>query len=91
MKKLTMELDALLVESFAATPEGVTWLGTVHGRNRADTAVAEHVNKPTLDHTDCPILSCTCSDGAQRFTECDCEPGVPSPTGAEPAVAFRIG
>ena len=76
MRKLTMDLDALSVESFDLSPEGARPFGTVlaHRFEGVDRAFA----KPTLDDSQCPIYSCGCSNGVP-FTECECDPAVPEP------------
>ena len=70
MKKLTMRLDALQVESFDLMPEGARAFGTVRGHDRAEENAAAF--ETTQEDSNCPIYSCGCSDGVP-FTQCDCE------------------
>lgn len=78
MKKLTMDLGALQVESFDASPAGWYGPGTVQARS---WTVVETIQpeRPTFDDSHCPIASCGCSAPGERFTECDCGTLVPGP------------
>jgi hypothetical protein len=83
MNKLRMDLDALQVESFDASPAGAYGPGTVNARSWTVVETIEP-QKPTLDDSNCPIYSCGCSAPGQLFTECECNTLVPGPLVTDP-------
>jgi len=78
MKKLSLVLDALRVESFATTPEAAAVRGTIRAASETD---GNTFCGPSCELTQCLVVSCgsscegTCGDschGTCIGTSCDC-------------------
>jgi hypothetical protein len=62
MKKLTLDLNALAVQSFATDDGAVPGFGTVHGRQKGNTG---------LQDTDCSAVdACPSARGCSELAEC---------------------
>lgn len=63
MKKLTLDLNALQVQSFATDDEGAPVFGTVHGRQRPGNT--------GIDDTECSAVdACASARGCSVVVEC---------------------
>ena len=75
MKKLTLDLNALQVQSFATEEEGVLRLGTVYGR--------QGQGKTGLQDTDCSAVdACPSARGCSELAECRPTEGTNCPSAA---------
>lgn len=75
MRKLTLELDSLAVQSFATEAEGVLRLGTVHGR--------QGQGNTGLQDTDCSAVdACPSARGCSEIAECRPTEGTNCPSAA---------
>ncbi|HEX5724142.1 MAG TPA: hypothetical protein VFX98_01680 [Longimicrobiaceae bacterium] len=74
MKKLTLDLNALAVQSFATDEAGVPVLGTVHGRQKGNTG---------LQDPDCSAVdACPSARGCSEIAECRPTQGTNCPSAA---------
>lgn len=75
MKKLTLDLNALTVQSFATDDAGVPVFGTVHGRQRPGNT--------GIDDTDCSAVdACPSARGCSEIAECRPTQGTNCPSAA---------
>ena len=73
MRKLTLDVDALVVQSFATGDAGMS-LGTVHGRQKGNTG---------LQDTDCSAVdACPSARGCSEVVECRPTEGTNCPSAA---------
>lgn len=74
MRKLTLSLDSLQVQSFATDEEGALTFGTVHGRQKGNTK---------LQDTDCSAVdACPSARGCSEIAECRPTEGTNCPSAA---------
>lgn len=74
MRKLTLDLDALAVQSFATDEAGTPRFGTVHGRQGRPTG---------LEDTDCSAVdACASARGCSEIAECRPTEGTNCPSAA---------
>ncbi len=73
MRKLTLDVDALVVQSFATGDAGMS-LGTVHGRQKGNTGQQD---------TDCSAVdACPSARGCSEIVECRPTEGTNCPSAA---------
>ena len=74
MRKLTLDLNALTVQSFATDDDAAAAFGTVHGRQKGNTGVQD---------TDCSAVdACPSARGCSEIAECRPTQGTNCPSAA---------
>jgi|GEM_PF-1851764 len=74
MKKLTLDLNALTVQSFTTDDIAVPVFGTVHGRQKGNTGIQD---------TDCSAVdACPSARGCSELAECRPTQGTNCPSAA---------